>query len=265
MASMPTLFISHGGPDIVINESAARDYLEILSEHLPRPRAIVIVSAHFETDGVAVVTDPAPGMIYDFGGFAPELYEMVYPAPGEPQLAERVFAMLDEAGLEPSRIARRGYDHGTWTPLRLAFPQADIPVVQVSVDPSRDAAWHYALGRALAPLREEGVLLIGSGHITHNLRELFPVMRGGKQADPELAAHVDAFVGWFADKLAAGDRDALLDWRAQAPFAQENHPTDEHLMPIFFAYGAAGEAPRAERTHASRQLGFFAYDSYLFH
>lgn len=265
MSTMPTLFISHGGPNIVTDESAARDYLETLSERIERPTAIVIVSAHFETDGVSVVTDPAPGMIYDFGGFAPELYEMVYPAPGDTALAERVFSLLDEAGLAPSRMEKRGYDHGTWTPLKLAFPEADIPVVQVSVDPNRDAPWHYALGRALSPLREEGILLVGSGHITHNLRALFPVMRGRAPVDPALVEQVNAFVRWFAEKFAAGDREAILDWKRQAPYPAENHPTDEHLMPIFFAYGAAGPNPRAERAHASTQLGFFAYDSYLFH
>jgi 4,5-DOPA dioxygenase extradiol len=263
--AIPSLFISHGGPNIVIDESAARTYLETLGERLPRPKAIVVMSAHFETQGVAVVADPKPGMIYDFGGFAPELYKMVYPAPGEPALAEKVYGMLDDAGLAPTKLDERGYDHGTWTPLKLAFPGADIPVVQVSVDPSRDAAWHYAVGKALSPLREEGVLLIGSGHITHNLRALFPVMRGGKAPDPALVDQVNGFTGWFADRLAADDREAILDWKARAPYPAENHPTDEHLMPIFFAYGAAGDNPRVERAHASKQLGFFAYDSYLFH
>lgn len=265
MTSMPTLFISHGGPNIVIDDMPARDYLTGLSRLLPRPKAIVVMSAHFETDGVAVVTDPKPGMIYDFGGFAPELYRMVYPAPGDPALAEKVLGLLNDAGLKPQKIERRGYDHGTWTPLLLAFPEADIPVVQASVDPRRDAAWHYSVGRALAPLREEGVLLIGSGHITHNLRALFPVMRSGAKPDSRLVEQVNAFTGWFAEKFATGDREAILEWKKRAPFPAENHPTDEHLMPIFFAYGAAGEAPRAERAHASKQLGFFAYDSYLFY
>ncbi len=265
MAEMPSLFISHGGPNIVVEPSQARDYLETLAQRLPRPKAIVVMSAHFETHGVAVVTDPHPGMIYDFGGFAPELYEMVYPAPGDPALAERVFALLDAAGLEPAKVSRRGYDHGTWTPLRLAFPDADIPVVQVSVDPARDAAWHYSVGAALSPLRDEGVLLIGSGHITHNLRAVFSVMRGGAAANPAVADQVDAFTGWFADRLAAGDRDAILDWRRRAPFPLENHPTDEHLMPLFFALGAGGSQAKAERAHASKQMGFFAFDSYLFH
>ncbi|MEQ1954318.1 class III extradiol ring-cleavage dioxygenase [Mesorhizobium sp. CN2-181] len=264
MTTLPSLFISHGGPNIVISDTPARHYLEALSSLLPRPKAIVISSAHFETDGVAVVTDPAPEMMYDFRGFAPELYEMVYPAPGDPALAERVFGLLGEAGLSPSRAARCGYDHGTWTPLKLAYPQADIPVVQVSIDPNRDAAWHHAVGRALAPLRGEDILVIGSGHITHNLRAFFSVVRQGAEPDPALPAKVKAFSDWFADELSKGDTQALLDWKHRAPFPAENHPTDEHLMPIFFAYGAAGEGAHGRRVHDSVNHGFFANDSYLF-
>ena len=264
MTSIPSLFISHGGPNIVISDTPARHYLEGLSAILPRPRAIVICSAHFETDGVAVVTDPAPEMIYDFRGFAPELYEMVYPAPGDPALAERVFGLLAEAGLAPKRAERRGYDHGTWTPLKLAYPAADIPIVQVSIDPSRDAAWHHAVGKALAPLRDDGVLLIGSGHITHNLRAFFSVMRQGADPDPALPGKVKAFTDWFEKSLSAGDTAALLDWKNRAPYTADNHPTDEHLMPIFFAHGAAGEGARGRRVHDSVNLGFFANDSYLF-
>lgn len=264
MTTLPSLFISHGGPNIVLDDMPARRFLEGLSSLVERPKAIVIMSAHFETHGVTVVTDPKPEMIYDFGGFAPELYRMVYPAPGDPRLAERVVALLDEAGLAPARLGRRGYDHGTWTPLKLAFPQADIPVVQISIDPTRDARWHYEVGRALAPLRDEGILVIGSGHITHNLRAVFGVMRAGMRMPPELGARFDSFVAWFAETLAAGDVEALLDWRARAPFPVDNHPTDEHLMPIFFALGAAGDHAHARRIHESREFGFFAYDSYLF-
>lgn len=264
MTIMPTLFISHGGPNIIISDTPARHYLETLPTLLPKPKAIVIVSAHFETDGVSVVTDAHPGMIYDFRGFPQELYEMVYPAPGDTVLAERVFGMLDDAGLQPSRSSDRGYDHGTWTPLKLAFPEADIPIVQVSIDPNRDAAWHHAIGKALAPLREEGVLLIGSGHITHNLRAYFSVVRQGAEADPALAGKVKAFTDWFVDVFARHDTAALLDWKNRAPFPADNHPTDEHLMPIFFAYGAAGPAPKAKRVHDSVNNGFFANDSWLF-
>lgn len=266
MASMPTLFISHGGPNIVLDDTPARTYLRNLSALLPAtPKAIVIVSAHFETDGVAVVTDPNPATIHDFGGFAPELYKMVYPAKGDPVLAQAVVDRLAKAGLDPHTYEKRGYDHGTWTPLLLAFPDARIPVVQVSIDPRRDAVWHYAIGKALSELRRDGILLIGSGHITHNLRAFFTVFRHGALVDPVLASQVDAFTNWFADRLAAGDRDAVMNWKERAPHPAENHPTDEHLMPIFFAYGAAGETAKAERVHASRQMGFFAFDSYLFH
>lgn len=264
MSAMPSLFVSHGGPNVVIEPSEARDYLKSVGGLVPKPKSIVLVSAHFETDGPVVVTDPAPGMIYDFGGFQDELYEMVYPAPGEPELAMRVAHMLLEAGLSPRIAPKRGYDHGAWNTMILAFPEADIPIVQVSIDPRRDAAYHYALGRALAPLREEGVLLVGSGHITHNLRAVFGAMRGGMAGDPVMTHKVAAFTDWFAEKFAANDKAAILDWKSRAPYPAENHPTDEHLMPLFFAYGAAGEGAKAVRAHASRQFGFFAWDSYLF-
>lgn len=260
----PALFVSHGGPNIMTDPSEARDFLAGLGETAGTPRAIVLMSAHFETDGPVVVTDPAPGMIYDFGGFAPELYQMVYPAPGEPELAMRIAHMMADEGL-PVRLApKRGYDHGAWTTMMLAFPQADIPIVQVSIDPNRDAWYHYEVGRILSPLREEGIMLVGSGHITHNLRAVFGAMRGGMPADPAMAGKVEAFTSWFADAFAKGDKDAILHWRDKAPHVRENHPTDEHLMPLFFAYGAGGEGAKAERIHASRQFGFFAFDAWKF-
>lgn len=261
---LPSLFVSHGAPNLVLNSSPAREFLETLSERFEQPRAIVIASAHFETSGVSVVADPAPDMIYDFRGFEDELYRMQYRAPGEPALAENAADLLSQAGLEPDLVKKRGFDHGTWSPLMLIFPDAQIPVVQVSIDPQRDAAWHTAVGSALSPLRQDGVLILGSGHITHNLRAFF--MRGrDAELDRNIGPWVDDFTGWFAQSLAEGDRDALIDWHNQAPFAEENHPTPEHLMPLFFALGAAGDNSRGERIHASKQLGFFAYDSYMFH
>jgi 4,5-DOPA dioxygenase extradiol len=265
MTTMPSVFVSHGGPNVVIEPSEAHDFLKSLGSLMPKPKAIVMVSAHFETDGPVVVSDPHPGMIYDFGGFAPELYKKVYPAPGEPQLAMRIAQMLADAGLEPRIAPQRGYDHGAWNPLILAWPKADIPVVQVSIDPRRDAAYHFALGRALAPLRDEGILLIGSGHITHNLRAIFASIRRGEDPDPELPGKIEAFTEWFAEQFEKGDREAILDWRSRAPFIAENHPTDEHLLPLFFAYGAAGDDAKPERVHHSRQYGFFAWDSWFFH
>jgi 4,5-DOPA dioxygenase extradiol len=260
----PSLFLSHGGPNIVTDPSEARDYLTHLPEITGKPKAIVLVSAHFETDGAVVVTDPAPDMIYDFGGFSEELYRMVYPAPGDPDLAMRVAHMIHDAGLDVRVAPKRGYDHGAWTSMLLAFPQADIPIVQVSIDPNRDAAYHHALGLALSPLRSEWILLVGSGHITHNLRAVFGAMRGGMKSDPEMTSKVEAFTGWFAEKFAENDREAILDWRNRAPFVADNHPTDEHLMPLFFAYGAGGQNATAKRVHASRQFGFFAFDSWMF-
>lgn len=261
---MPTLFVSHGGPNIVIEPSEAHVFLKSLAVYVPEPKAIVIVSAHYETTGVAVVSDPAPQTIHDFGGFAPELYEMRYPAPGNPVLAARVADLLEAGGFAPQRVAKRGFDHGVWNPLILAWPEADVPVVQVSIDPNADAAWHYHLGAALTGLRDEGVLLIGSGHITHNLRAVLSAMRGMPVPDADMTAKVDAFTGWFAQVIGAGDTKRLLSWRDEAPFIAENHPTDEHLMPIFFAAGAAGDGASGKRIHASRQYGFFAWDSYLF-
>jgi 4,5-DOPA dioxygenase extradiol len=151
----------------------------------------------------------------------------------------RVAGLLQVAGMHPRIAPKRGYDHGAWTPMLLAFPKGDIPIAQVSVDPRRDAAYHHAIGAALSSLREEGVLLVGSGHITHNLRAVFGAMRGSEKPDGEMARRVGAFVDWFAEKFAAGDRESILDWKKRAPFPAENHPSDEHLMPLFFAYGAA--------------------------
>ena len=261
--TMPALFISHGAPNFIISDLPARHFMEQLSTQIGRPDAIVMVSAHFETNGVAVVTDPAPSMIYDFGGFEPELYRMQYPAPGDPALAKRVIGLLGDAGFAPQAVASRGYDHGAWTPLMAAFPAADIPVVQVSIDPNRDARYHYALGQALAPLRADNILVIGSGHITHNLRAFF--MRGrDADLDANIGGWVDAFTEWMHERAAEGDIEALLDWEKRAPHAAENHPEAEHLMPFFVALGA-GEGGRAERIHHSKQMGFFTYDHYAIH
>lgn len=265
MVAQPSLFISHGGPNIVTDETLARTHLAGLASTLPeKPSAIVIASAHFEANGPSVVADAKPGMIYDFGGFAPELYQIDYPAPGDPALAVRIKDMLDDAGLGATMVVERGYDHGTWTTMLLAFPKADIPIVQVSIDPHRDAAYHFQLGAALAPLGQRNILVIGSGHITHNLRAVFSVMRGGAEPDGALENKVLAFTGWVADTLSAGDTETLLAWREMSPYPRENHPTDEHFMPLFFAAGAAGDGAVASRIHASRQFGFFAFDCYRF-
>ncbi|MGI9400509.1 MAG: DODA-type extradiol aromatic ring-opening family dioxygenase [Rhizobiaceae bacterium] len=262
--TIPSIFVSHGAPDIVLKESAARDFLQDLSAITGIPDAIVICSAHFETKGAVVVSDPSPETTYDFGGFAPELSEIIYPAPGDPRLAERVVSLIEGAGIDLRLAENRGFDHGVWTPLILAFPKAEIPVVQLSIDPARDAGYHYRLGAALAQLRAENILIIGSGHITHNLREMFSIMRGRNLSDENLPVKVDRFTDWISEMFSAGDTEALLNWKEQAPFARENHPTDEHLMPLFFAYGAGGDGAGSELVHHSTDYGFFTSESWLF-
>ncbi|MBD8880324.1 dioxygenase [Rhodanobacter sp. 7MK24] len=260
MPALPSLYVSHGSPMTALQPGATGERLAELARALPRPKAIVIASAHWLAHSPLVGGALQSETIHDFHGFPPELYQLRYPAPGAPALATQVVELLDQAGLAPSLDPQRGLDHGAWVPLRLLYPAADIPVVPVSVQPGQAGPAHqYALGRALAPLREQGVLLIGSGSITHNLHDL----RSGYSAERE-APYVRPFIGWIEQKLAAGDVDALLDYRRQAPFARHAHPTDEHLLPLFFALGAAGEGTRAQRIDAGIDLGFLAMDIYRF-
>ena len=254
----PSLFVSHGSPEILITESPARDFLSGLGTALGRPDAILVVSAHWETAEPALNAVEVNATIHDFGGFPAPLYAMQYPAPGSPALAEKAAALLREAGLPVRMDTRRGLDHGAWVPLMLAYPAADIPVVQLSVQPRQGPAQHLALGRALRPLREEGVLIVGSGSFTHNLPEYFREPASG--SEPEW---VTEFADWFDRALAENRTDDLLRYRQLAPHAERNHPTDEHLLPLYTALGAAGERPRAERLHVS-SAGVLRLDAYAF-
>ncbi len=260
---LPTLFISHGAPNMALTQNEAREFMAHLGNRYDRPAAIVICSAHFETKGPAVVTDDRPEMIYDFRGFEKELYEIQYPAPGEPKIAEKVASLIETAGMSVERIEKRGFDHGTWVPLSLIYPNAEIPVVQVSIDPDETPDYHYRLGQALASLARQGVLLIGSGNITHNLMALFSQGQNPEQ-DKQMETWVEEFVSWFDDRMDAGDTAALLNYRSEAPHAMENHPEDDHLLPIFFSLGAAGEGYMAKKIHDSTQFGFLAMDAYEF-
>lgn len=261
---MPALFISHGSPDTAIADTQAARWLKRLAQDLPHPRAIVVASAHFEVSGgVAVSADPTPETIHDFGGFSPELYAMQYPAPGEPELAQRIVADLQQAGFAARAVARRGFDHGVWVPLKLIYPDADIPVVSVSVDPAKGPDHHYRLGQALAGLGAEGVLVIGSGSFTHNLGEAFKALRRGDRT-AEMPGWVESFAGWMKARLEAHDIAALLDYRRQAPFAAENHPTDEHLLPLYVALGAAGAAGATRLVHDSAEFGVLAMTMWRF-
>ncbi len=260
MTALPTLFISHGSPMLAIDDSPARRFLQQLGNTLPRPQSIIVFSAHWESmGGPAVSLAAQPETIHDFGGFPPALFEIQYPAPGAPETANRAAELLEQAGFTVKRSATRGLDHGAWVPLRLMFPEAGIPVTQVSVLRGASPAEHVRMGRALAPLREEGVLMIGSGSLTHNLYEL-----RGHENGADAPAWVSEFGNWIKDQLDHNRRDALLDYRALAPSAARNHPSEEHLLPLFVAMGAAGDAPKVERLHASYEYGVLAMDAYAF-
>jgi 4,5-DOPA dioxygenase extradiol len=259
MVTLPSLYISHGSPMTALQPGLVRERLSALAATLPRPRAIVIATAHWLSAQPQVGGAQAPETVHDFFGFPPALYEIRYPAPGAPALAARVLELMSQAGLDATLDSRHGLDHGVWVPLRLLYPEADVPVVPISIQHAQGPAHHLAVGRALAPLREEGVLVIGSGSITHNLGDL----RMGYGAERE-APYVRPFVDWVEQRLAAGDVEALLDYRRQAPFAQRAHPTDEHLLPLFVALGAAGLHPRAQRIDAGIDHGILAMDIYRF-
>lgn len=259
---LPTLFISHGAPNLAIVDSPARRFLAGYGAGLPKPRAVVVASAHFCTEHPVVVSDAHPGMIYDFNGFDPVLKKMVYPAPGDPALAENVARRLDAAGFQVGIAPRRGYDHGTWVPLSLVFPEADVPVVQLSIQPHLDPAHHFRVGAALRGLAEDDVLVVGSGALTHNLREVFDPRRGMRPLDDENEGWAERFAAWMSDRIAAADVDALLDYRRRAPEAVRSHPEDDHLLPIFVALGAAAEGTGGERIHSSGQFGTLMMDAY---
>ena len=259
MSAYPSIFVSHGSPLIMLGETPARGFLTGFGKELGRPKAILIASAHFETHLPALTADVQPAMIYDFGGFPRPLFEMQYPALGDPALAARAAHMLGAAGMDAQRLQNRGFDHGTWVPLKLMYPNADIPVVQISVQTQMSAAHHIAMGRALAPLREEGVLIVGSGSLTHNLYELRRA--GGDLPPPEW---VTGFADWTYETLRTGHADDLADWAVSAPYARENHPSPEHFLPLPFAYGAAGEGAKGTRVHTSCEYGVLMMDAYVF-
>ncbi len=252
----PSLYISHGSPMLALEPGASGPALARLAAEMPKPEAIVIVSAHWESNELLVSGNPRPETWHDFGGFPKALFEVQYPAPGDSQLAAEVVELLKANNL-PARIdPKRPFDHGVWVPLSLMYPQADIPVVQVSLPTCGGPALQTRVGHALASLRQHGVLLIGSGSITHNLREL------DWHAGPEsVEPWAKAFRDWMIEKLAANDEAALHDYRQQAPNAVRNHPSDEHLLPLYFARGAGGEFGIA---HQGFTMGALGMDIYRF-
>jgi 4,5-DOPA dioxygenase extradiol len=262
MARMPTLFISHGSPMLAVADSAARRFLQGLGSQLPAPTAVIVLSAHYDTPTTEVTAGARPETIHDFGGFPDELYRLRYAAPGSSELAEVVVARLAAADL-PARLApTRGLDHGAWIPLSLMFPRADVPVLEVSIDSGRSPEYHFALGRALRPLRDGGALVLGSGGATHNLA-LYAHARGrnDESAPPEW---VEAFNEWTAGAIAARRFDDLFRYLERAPYAAQNHPTPEHYLPLFATLGAAYDDEQGVRIHSSYDRGLLSLDAYAF-
>ena len=252
MFMLPSLFVSHGAPSLPFDDVPARDFLRGLGQQIGKPRAILAVSAHWDTSAPQTNSVVVNDTIHDFGGFPQTLYDIRYPAPGDPVLARQV-ADLTGGTLD----AQRGLDHGAWVPLMLMYPDADIPVVQLSVQSDLGAAHHIALGRKLAALREDNVLVMGSGGFVHNLHRLSP------PGAPE-PGWSQEFSDWMHEKLMAGDEAALAAYRALAPHAVLAQPTEEHFVPLFAAFGAGGEKPKATRLHNSATFGALRMDAYSF-
>lgn len=263
MTEYSSLFISHGAPTLLVEDSPARRYLSGLGKQFGTPKAILVVSAHHNSrgDSVAVTTSAMPETVYDFSGFPEALYQITYPAPGDPELASQVISLLKDAGLTAVGEASRGFDHGAWVPLHLMYPGADIPVIQISINMRKSPQWHYDLGLALAPLRREGILIIGSGGATHNLRAFF---KGEYQLDAESPDWVTKFADWLAERIGAGDVSAVLDAVESGPDGHRNHPTMDHILPLFVAMGAGGKHAKGTRLHKSSTYGVLTMDAYTF-
>lgn len=250
----PALFVSHGAPTFALEAGPAAEALRRLGQRLPRPRAIVAVSPHWTTRGFAIGAAERPATLHDFGGFPRELYALEYPARGTPALAYDVAKLLEASGEAPALDAQRGLDHGVWVPLMHLYPEADVPVLPLSMPLRLDAAGAWRIGETLAPLRDAGVLILGSGSLTHNLAEI------GEEA--ATASYVGEFAAWVRGALR--DRAALLDWQARAPHARRAHPTPEHFLPLLVAAGAAGEGSAVDVLDGGVSYGVLSMESYVF-
>lgn len=257
---LPSLFVPHGAPTFILKPGAAGAALAQTGASLPRPRTIIIVSAHWDTDEPMVGFAGRPETLHDFGGFPQALYSLRYPATGCPAGSQTVLEALQDAGFAARRDLQRGLDHGAWIPLSLMFPEAEIPVLPLSIQSHRNPAHHYRLGQALQGLTTQGFLVIASGNLTHNLDDYQrAVMLSG-----QTPAYVRSFADWFARRLDEGDIPALLDYRRQAPGARQAHPQDDHLLPFFVALGAAGPGPHSRRLHAGIDDFVLAMDTFRF-
>jgi 4,5-DOPA dioxygenase extradiol len=252
----PALFVSHGAPTFALEPGLLGPRLQQVGERLQDLAAVVVVSAHWQTPGVQVMRTAAPATIYDFGGFPPALYQIKYPAPGSPALANDTAALLKTAGFDVGFDDNRGIDHGVWVPMLYLLPAARIPVFQVSLPFDFDASRALQLGQALAPLRARGMLVMGSGSLTHNLREI-------GQTDPNSTAYANEFTAWIRERVKRRDVRALEDYRHSAPHAQRAHPTEEHFLPLLVALGASDDADGVEVIDGGMTYGVLSMESYV--
>lgn len=256
---MPVLFVGHGSPMNIVEDNAWSRGFRALPELLPRPKAILAISAHWFVDGTFLTSNAQPKTIYDFSGFPPELYEVSYPAPGKLDLAKRVRTLLGE---ERAALASDwGLDHGTWSVLHWMFPEADIPVVQLSIDQRLDPRRHYELGRSLAELREEGVLVLGSGNVVHNLRDAFGRMRTGSRETPDWARRFDDAV---KRGMTERDTEALLALWPDSDDGRSAHPSPDHWLPMLYVYGATDDRDRVRFPTEGFDMGSISMRNALF-
>jgi len=266
MNTLPPLFLSHGSPMLALEPGTTGPFLQALGPTLDatfgRPRAILAVSAHSTAREPVLLASARHQAVYDFGGFPDELYKLQYNAPGAPELATIVQGLLSEARLPVHSLDQGGLDHGIWSMLRFMYPQADIPVLPLAWVPNLPPAQQFALGEVLSALSQQGVLVMGSGSITHNLRRIFA---GGRPAvDAQEVVESASFRQWISERSAARDWDSLFAYRSKAPYAVDMHPTDEHLLPWYVAAGAGGRDHAPQRLHSAITYGCLGMDAYAF-
>ncbi|MCY9663359.1 class III extradiol ring-cleavage dioxygenase [Paenibacillus chondroitinus] len=254
---MPSYFFAHGAPSIVLEDNAYTQLLKHFKENTPKPKAIVLFSAHWEETVQSVSAAETYETIYDFGGFQDELYQMTYPAKSDRSLVEQIQKLFEQQGIQNVRNEQRGLDHGAWAVLKLLYPDADIPVVALSVNRNLPNEQQYQIGKALAALREQDVLIIGSGGTVHNLRKLN--WRSGG-----IDEWAEQFDSWLQNKLEAWDTEALFQYRELAPFAQEAVPTSEHFIPLLLAMGTGDSNRQAKLLHRSYQYGNLSLSCWQF-
>lgn len=254
---MPSLFIAHGAPNLAIEQNDYTAFLNTISQSLPKPEAIVMFSAHWEEQGQRVGASERYDMIYDFYGFPMELYDVRYPAVGHSQLVRQIVNLLESSGIHAQTDANRGLDHGAWVVLRMMYPNADVPVVTMSVNPTLTNEQQYAIGKAISGLRQEGVLIIGSGGTVHNLRK---VKWGAKQTEP----WAKEFDEWLNDSITSWDIVRLFDYERLAPHAHEAVPRNEHFIPLLLAMGAADDVRIGQRIYDGYEYGTLSYNCWQF-